>query len=278
MNTFLSISLPINRKKVFSHMDILFFLILGLGVGTFGTLVGIGGGLICVPIFILFLSDGGVYPYFHTAAQIAGTSLVVVMANAMSGTLAYIRQKRVLFSAAIPFAIATLPGAVLGSWIVNKFSTTMLDLYFGIFLLLMSIIMYWNSTHKPVSNIMELPKDFHYNRTLGIVASLGVGFISSIFVIGHVPLMIYLLGFPVHVATATSHFVLACSSAFGVISHFMLNHIIWVPAICISIGAAVGAQIGAKISKKTKSKVILMLLSLAMFALGIRLILLGSAH
>lgn len=90
--------------------------------------------------------------------------------------------------------------------------------------------------------------------------------------------MIYLLGFPVHVATATSHFVLACSSAFGVISHFMLDHIIWVPAICISIGAAIGAQIGAKLSKKTKSKVILMLLSLAMFALGIRLILLGSAH
>ena len=276
-------------------MDIILFLLLGIGVGTFGTLVGIGGGLICVPIFILFLSDGGVYPYFHTAAQIAGTSLpgsvamangmaalVVVMANAMSGTLAYIRQKRVLFSAAIPFAIATLPGAVLGSWIVNKFNTPMLDLYFGIFLLLMSIIMYWNSTHKPVSNIMELPKDFQYNRTLGIVASLGVGFLSSIFGIGggviHVPLMIYLLGFPVHVATATSHFVLACSSAFGVISHFMLDHIIWVPAICISIGAAIGAQIGAKLSKKTKSKVILMLLSLAMFALGIRLILLGSAH
>ena len=132
------------NKLLMTHRFSIFTL--GIGVGTFGTLVGIGGGLICVPIFILFLSDGGVYPYFHTAAQIAGTSLVVVMANAMSGTLAYIRQKRVLFSAAIPFAIATLPGAVLGSWIVNKFSTTMLNLYFGIFLLLMSVIMYWNST------------------------------------------------------------------------------------------------------------------------------------
>ena len=42
-------------------LDILLFLLLGLFVGTFGTLVGIGGGLICVPIFIFFLSDGGVY-------------------------------------------------------------------------------------------------------------------------------------------------------------------------------------------------------------------------
>ena len=263
-------------------MDIVLFLLLGTFVGTFGTLVGIGGGLICVPIFILLLSDGGVYPYFHSAAQITGTSLVVVLANAASGTFAYIRQKRVFFHAAVPFALATLPGAWLGSSIVDKFDMTKLDFYFGAFLLIMACIMYWNSTHKPPVDMVELPKDFQYPRSLGILASLGVGFISSIFGVGggviHVPLMIYLLGFPVHVATATSHFVLACSSAFGVVSHFLLDHIVWVPAICISIGAAIGAQIGAKISKKTKSKVILALLSLAMFALGARLILLGSMH
>ncbi len=258
------------------------FLILGVGVGTFGTLVGIGGGLICVPIFILLLSDGGIYPYFHTAAEIAGTSLVVVMANALSGTMAYIRQKRVYFNAAIPFAIATLPGAWFGASIVDGFSGPKLSFYFGIFLLFMACIMYWNSTHKPHSDVMDIPDDFQYPRFLGILVSFFVGFLSSIFGIGggviHVPLMIYLLGFPVHVATATSHFVLACSSAFGVISHFLQHHIVWIPAISISVGAAIGAQIGAKISKKTKSKMILVLLSLAMFALGIRLIFLGAAH
>ena len=43
-------------------LDILLFLLLGLFVGTFGTLVGIGGGLIGVPILIFFLSYGGLYP------------------------------------------------------------------------------------------------------------------------------------------------------------------------------------------------------------------------
>lgn len=263
-------------------MEIILFLLLGLGVGVFGTLVGIGGGLICVPIFILCLSDGGIWPYFHSASQITGTSLVVVFANAVSGTLAYIRQRQVYFRAAVPFALATLPGAFFGSYIVDSFSSSMLDLYFGLFLLIMSCIMYWNSTHKPPTDQMELSTDFQYNQWIGIGSSFIVGFLSSIFGIGggvvHVPLMIYLLGFPVHVATATSHFVLACSSTFGVVSHFMLDHIVWLPAICISIGAAIGAQIGAKLSKRTKSKVILGLLSLAMFALGCRLILLGSTH
>lgn len=258
-------------------LAVLMFLLLGIGVGIFGTLVGIGGGLICVPIFILFLSDGSAHPYFHTAAQVAGTSIVVVFANALSGTIAYIRQKRVYFQAAIPFALATLPGAFLGSYIVDDFSGPMLNLSFGIFLLIMSLIMYWNSTHKPPTDVLTMPD--HYNKWLGIGSSLLVGFISSIFGIGggvvHVPLMIYLLGFPVHVATATSHFVLACSSLFGVISHFMLDHIVWVPAIGIAIGATIGAQIGARIAQKTKSKLILILLSIAMFALGCRLIFLG---
>lgn len=254
------------------------FLILGIGVGIFGTLVGIGGGLICVPIFILFLSDGSAHPFFHSAAQVAGTSIVVVFANALSGTIAYIRQKRVYFQAAIPFALATLPGAFLGSYIVDAFSGPMLNLSFGTFLLIISIIMYYNSKHKPPTDVVEMPKT--YNKWLGIGSSFIVGFISSIFGIGggvvHVPLMIYLLGFPVHVATATSHFVLACSSLFGVVSHFMLDHIVWVPAISIAVGATIGAQIGAKISKKTKSAIIMTLLSIAMFALGCRLIFLGA--
>jgi len=261
-------------------MSVILFLLLGLFVGVFGTLVGIGGGLICVPVFIFFLSDGGIYPYFHTAAQITGTSLFVVLANAVSGTLAYIRQKRVYFRAAVPFAIATLPGAFLGSYIVNTFSTPQLDFYYGLFMLAMACIMFFNSRRRPPADVMELPEGFRFNPWIGITASFGVGFVSSIFGIGggiiHVPLMIYLLDFPVHIATATSHFVLACSSAFGVASHFLLQHIIWLPAVCIAVGAAIGAQIGAKISQKTKSKVILGLLALAMFALGIRLILMGT--
>ena len=165
-------------------LDILFFLVLGLFVGTFGTLVGIGGGLICVPIFIFFLSDGGIYPYFHTAAQITGTSLVIVFANALSGTLAYIRQQRVYFPAAIPFALATLPGAFLGSYIVDDFTGPMLYISYGSFLLVMALLMYWNATHKKHTDVHTLPAGFTFNRSLGIGSSAGVGFISSIFGIG----------------------------------------------------------------------------------------------
>ncbi len=262
-------------------MEFIIFLLLGTGVGVLGSLVGIGGGLICVPVFIFFMSQGGIYPYFSTAAQITGTSLVIVLANAVSGALAYVRQKRVFFHAAIPFALATLPGAFLGSYIVDSFTTDMLNFYYGIFIGCMAIIMYWNATHAKHADILELPENFRYNRKAGIAASMGVGFLSSIFGVGggiiHVPLMVYLLDFPVHIATATSCFILAVSALGGTITHILLEHVVWIPAICISIGAAIGAQIGAKVSRKTRSKTILTLLALSMLFVSIRLILSGNA-
>lgn len=261
-------------------MEYAIFLLLGIGVGTFGTLVGIGGGLILVPFFIFFMSAGCIYPYFHEASQIVGTSLFVVFTNALSGTIAYIRQRRVFYHAAVPFALATLPGAFLGSYAADRFTDESLDFYYGCFLLCMASLMYWNNTRKNGSNTaMEIAPGFKYNRPLGIVCSGGVGFIASMFGIGggiiHVPLMVYVLGFPAHIATATSQFVLAVSSLVGLISHTILGHVVWLPAICIGIGAALGAQLGAKISKQTKPRTILLLLSFAVFIVAVRLIYMG---
>ena len=123
--------------------------------------------------------------------------------------------------------------------------------------------MYWNSSNKKVIANEFDEKLFQSRKKLGIILSGFVGFISSIFGIGggviHVPTMIYALSFPPHMATATSHFVLAVSSFFGVISS-------------VGIGAVIGAQIGARLSRKTRPRSIILLLCLALFLLGIRMI------
>lgn len=253
-------------------MEMLFLLITGIGVGAFGTLVGIGGGLIMIPLFVLAMTPST----FATAQQAIGTSLFVVFLNALSGTFAYIRQQKVFYDAALRFALATIPGAFLGSYLADYFTGSGFNLTFGLFLIVLSGIMYWKSSTKRATRVDFDKHAFSYNRTLGVIISAFVGFLSSILGIGggviHVPLMIYALGFPAHVATATSHAVLAVSSFTGVISHFMLRHIVWLPAICIGIGAMIGAQIGAKLSSKTKPKLIVILLSIALFSLGLRLI------
>ena len=248
-------------------LSILSYVVLGFAVGTFGTLVGIGGGVILIPIFLLIM---------HWTPQHAiGTSLTVVFFNALSGSIAYIKQKKVYYDAAVRFSLATLPGAILGSYLADYFTGYSFRIAFGILLMIMALLMYFRPTKK--NEQQEFNKDtFTYNRTLGVVISAFVGFLSSILGIGggiiHVPAMIFLLSFPTHISTATSHFVLAVSSFFGVVSHFFLGNILMKEALLLSVGAVAGAQFGAYLAVKTKSRLILTLLSLALFSLGLRLI------
>ena len=252
-------------------IEILILFVVGIGVGTFGTLVGIGGGLIMIPLFTFALPT-----LFNSTPEIIGTSLFGVFLNALSGTYAYVRQHRVYFKAAIPFAIATVPGAILGGIVSDYFTGPTFSLAYGIFVLCISAIMYWNSNNKRAISMTFDESLFIKRKNVGIALSCLVGFISSIFGIGggviHVPTMIYALAFPPHMATATSHFVLAVSSFIGVTSHLAMKHIVWIPALSVGIGAIIGAQIGAKASKSTRPRTIVLLLCLALFLLGLRMI------
>lgn len=266
-------------------MDVLILFVMGIGIGAFGTLVGIGGGLIMVPLFIIFMTGKATDPpsffnTFHTVSEAVGTSLFGVFLNTLSGTMAYIKQKKVYFNAGIPFAIATLPGAFIGSYLDKYFNLSSFDMFFGIMLIVLAVIMYWKSSTKRATAVSFDPHNFKYNKNLGIFISIFVGFMSSILGIGggiiHVPLLIYVLSFPPHIATATSHFILAVSSFAGSISHIALGHVVWKPAIAIGVGAIVGAQLGAAISKKTKPRIIVIMLAVVMCALGLRLFFMGS--
>lgn len=249
----------------------LLFFALGFSVGAFGTLIGVGGGIILVPIFLLLL---------NWSPQLAvGTSLAIVLLNGISGTVAYIRQKKIYYDAAVRFSIATIPGALVGGFLAQYFTNAGFRIAFGILLMGIAALMFFRSS--PRSAAAGFDKDqFTYNRTGGVILSAAVGFLSSVFGVGggiiQVPAMVYLLGFPTHIATATSQFILAIASFFGVVSHYLAGNILVQPALVIGIGAMAGAQMGALLSLKVKSRVILLLLAVALFGLGVRLV--WTAH
>ena len=68
-------------------LELIEYLVLGIGVGTVGSLLGLGGGFILVPIFMMFMiAPNGTT--FTTVQQVVGTSLFAVLCNAVSGTVA----------------------------------------------------------------------------------------------------------------------------------------------------------------------------------------------
>ena len=242
----------------------------GIGVGLVGALLGIGGGLIMVPLFMLtMMTPNGTT--FQTVQQVIGTSLFGVFLNSVSGTIAYIRQKRVMFRAALPFAAATIPGAFLGSYVTEYFSGPGFSITFGVSLAALGIFMFLKSRSRRATARVE---DFdvahaEFSYTIGITLSFFVGFIGGGVV--HVPMMVFILGFPAQIAVATSTFVLMVSSVIGVASHAMLGHIVWTAAVAVGCGAFVGAQFGAKIAKKIRPSWIVILLSAIMVLLGCEL-------
>ena len=89
----------------------------------------------------------------------------------------------------------------------------------------------------------------------------------------HVPFMVYVLNFPVHVAIATSTCILAVSSLAGLVSHAMLGHIVWTSGLAIGAGAFVGAQGGVALAQRLQSGILMKLASVLVLITGIKFLL-----
>jgi uncharacterized protein len=277
-------------------MHVAWYIPIGFLVGTYGTIIGAGGGFILVPLLMLLFPQDA--PSMVTAA-----SLAIIFVNSTSGTVAYALQKRVSYKTGVLFAAATIPGALIGSWLTGFIPKRLFGAIFGC--LLIGVAVFLSLTRgakrraapaaaaapagsatpaKPrrvVDTIVDRDGNRHdltYNVWVGMGLSLLIGCFSSLVGIGggliHVPLLTYAFGFPLHVATATSHFILIFTSLAGVAEH-VLDHT-WPTHLlrdgCLAIGVVGGAQLGAFLSRKIASRWIMVGLAAALGVVGVRLI------
>lgn len=261
----------------------------GFIIGTFGTLIGAGGGFILVPLLLIF------YPEL-TPEVVTAISIAVVSVNAISGTLAYAKSGRIDYKAGITFALYTIPGSVLGVLVVQYIPQKLFNIIFGVLLIILSVYLFLRNkkdtayhfvpVHKPGYRHRRLTDakgqvfEYSYNSFNGNIVSVVVGFISPLLGIGggiiHVPAMVNWLKFPVHIATATSHFILAVMATVSVGVHaiegtYANEHTVQM-ILLLALGIVPGAQLGAYFSHRIKSHTILRLLSLCLIIVGIRIL------
>ena len=259
---------------------------LGFIVGAFGTLIGAGGGFILVPVLLLLYPD-------KSAETITSISLAVVLINSISGSISYGKMKKIDYKSGIIFALATLPGSILGAYTTSIIPRNIFNIIFSILLITGSIFLILKPENKNASRKKESKKyltrtitdiegithSFSYNPILGIIISIFVGFLSSLLGIGggifHVPVLIHVLNFPVHIATATSQFVLIGMSLSGTIVHILSGALSKgiLQTIGLSIGVLFGAQVGAKLSKRMGGSYIIRGLAIALGIVGVRIFL-----
>lgn len=254
---------------------------IGVLIGAIGTLIGAGGGFLLMPVLVL------AYP--HTPpAVLAAISLAVVFANASAGSLAYARMRRIDYRAGLWFAAAGVPGSIAGAIVTSWLDRRVFDPLLGGMLVLVAALLLLRPTpprlavsdsgfHTLVESDGTVHR-YHPRLALGMLLSVFVGFASSLMGIGggilHVPLMVFALGFPVHVATATSHFVLAIVVLAGTATHAADGTL--APGLAFTLplaaGVLLGAPLGARWSGKLSGPWILRGLAIALALAGLRLL------
>jgi len=254
-------------------------LALGVLIGGFGSLIGAGGGFLLVPLLLL--------GYRFVPPTAAGTSLALVFLNAGSGSLAYLRQRRVDFSLGWKFAAATIPGAIGGAFVTRALSSSSFGLVFGLVAVGMAVLLFLGRTvplsrqaaRRRLTDTSGGSHEYRVDVWKGMLASSAIGFLSSALGIGggiiHVPFLIVVLGLPVHVATATSLFVLSISAGVGAATFLTLGHVDLPTTALMGAGIFVGAQLGARVSLKISGAVIRQILAIALALVGIRMIMHG---
>lgn len=268
----------------------IWLILLGIAIGAIGTLIGAGGGFVLVPLLLLL------YPE-EQPEIITSISLAVIFANALSGSIAYARMKRIDYRSGIQFAAAAVPGAVLGAMSTTWISRHLFDGLFGLLMTAGSFFLFWKPGERrrpeqgggsPVKGVTRTLREadgtthvFAYHPCVGIALSIVVGYLSSFLGIGggviHVPVLVHLLHFPVHIATATSHFMLAIMALTGTISHIAMGtfHHGVRRALFLSVGVILGAQIGARLSRRVHGQWILRGLAAALAVVGIRILMMA---
>ena len=268
-------------------LTMILLVLIGLLSAVLGSLVGIGGGIIIVPTLVYL---GVNHHLLHgITTQIAiGTSSVILIVTGLSSSIGYLKTKQVDIKNGSIFLFGLLPGSLIGSFLSRYLTLNSFNLYFGIFMICVSILLMIRYKIKPFK-IFDKEKyrktyidakgmTYHYSvpPMFAFFATLFIGVLTGLFGIGGgalmTPLMLIVFRFPPHVAVGTSMMMIFFSSVMSSIGHIIQGHVAWSYSIILIISSYVGAQIGVKINHSIKSETVVLLLRTVMLIMGVYLI------
>ena len=242
-------------------IDQLWLIPLGVVAGILGSMIGLGGGIIVVPVLTFF---------GFTPTLAASNSLFAAFSNAVGSTISYSRQKRTDYSLGLKLGLLSIPGTVLGAYLSSDVTSGIFKILFG--LVLISSAVYIFMRKKIETKEKNLTKQM---IVFVISASFFAGIISSFFGIGggivFVPLMVIGIGMTMKKAAPTSQFILLFASLSGIITHSILGHPDFLQAGLLAAGSFVGGIIGARLSSDIKERSLQILVSAIIVIAAIKL-------
>lgn len=231
----------------------LFFLILGLIGGTLSGLLGIGGGLVIVPLLLYmpqWLGFGEID--IRTASAIA---VVQVTAATLSGALAHRRRGAVSGRLAITMSAASAAGALMGGVSSAYVPAGLLLVATACLATAAALLMFLPAR----AETLEPGQEPTYNLLVVLVAGFLIGLVIGMNGAGAflmMPTLIYLVGLPTRIALGTVlavGFPTSLAAAAGKVATGQVP--LWLSALVV-VGAILGAQAGSWLSARTPPRVL----------------------
>ena len=257
-------------------MTILIYVLAGVFAGTVAGLLGVGGGIVVVPVLIMVFESQGFSPALLTHMAI-GTSLATIMFTSASSVLNHHRKGSVRWDIFKPLSLGIVAGAIVGVFTVLQIDGVLLKQIIGCFAILVALKMLYKSG---VQSERPLP-----GRQVLLPVGLFIGWISSIFGIGggtvSVPFLSrYRIAMTQVVGTAA-----ACGmpiAAAGALTNILLGvgvdsrpdwslGYVYLPALLgISIASVYFAKVGAGLAHRIPAQLLKKLFAGTLVLVGIR--------
>ena len=190
---------------------------IGLAAGIFGGLIGLGGGLVMIPLLVGWLK--------LDQCRAHGTSLAVLVFTGVSGAMTYGWHGNVNWPAAIALAVPAVVTAAAGARLADRLPDWKLKRTFGFFLILCSALLLIRPLLPSISEGLPM----HILLAIFLIVGAFTGFLSGLMGVGGgtvmVPAMILLAGFSQHLAQGTALLVMVPAGLVGAWTHWKLGNV-----------------------------------------------------
>lgn len=234
-----------------------------IAAGLLGSLVGLGGGVLIVPLLTLVFG----FPIYFAI----GASIISVIATSSGAAAAYVRDRMTNMRVGMFLELATTTGAICGAFLAGLLAQSLLSIVFGIVLLLsaaplvrkigeelprgvkndrLANWLHLNSSYPDQSLHREVP--YEVTRTpLGLFMMYVAGLISGLLGIGSGTFKVLALDeamhLPIKVSTTTSNFMIGVTAAASAGIYFSRGDIPPLVAAPVALGILIGALVGARL-------------------------------
>jgi uncharacterized membrane protein YfcA len=245
-----------------------FGIVLGFGVGVVLGLLGGGGSILAVPIFL--------YVFRVDPKPAIAMSLAVVGMSAFVGFLGHWRQGSVNLRIGFPFGAVAMVAAFLTARVSDRVPAAIQLTLFAAFAFTAAIVMLVDS-FRPIPADTSSPRKVQHFTPLLALQAVGVGALTALIGAGGgfviVPALVYLAGVPVKEAVGSSLLIIALNALSGFVGYIGQEPIDWTLVGSFTGVAAAGAVLGTRLNRHVSHVRIKQGFALLILSLGSYLIL-----